>query len=209
MANRYQDALTQQLTGGSRTRRQQAPGFQAPVDPGTTPIEVNGTPTGDWRTDPNQSPPQTFPDAGPSAPAPAGGGGGSLMDILGKYQYGAKGLADAEQELAGAGYQMQKGGAGVRGRLKAANGDIIDVIDQNEGNDWWNNQTGQNWNINNRGQEGLDAGGWSFGGPSSDMVTPTPFPMPAPKDVSEMPVPTAGPDDQSPYLAALLAQLGL
>lgn len=98
-------------------------------------------------------------------PVQAPASGGSLQDILGKYQYGAKGLADAEKDLTAAGYQLQKDSSGrVRGRLKGPNGDIIDVIGQGEGNDWWNNQTGSAWNINNRGQEGLDAGGWSFGG---------------------------------------------
>src|SRR5262245_48485151 len=66
----------------------------------------------------------------------------SLQDILGGYAYGAKGLADAEGELRDAGYQLQRDSQGrVRGRLKAAGGDIIDVIGQGEGNDWWNNQT--------------------------------------------------------------------
>lgn len=194
MANPYQTALTNRLTGSRG--RVHAPGYQAPVDP-TTAIDPL----------PPAAPPPTL-DTGPAT-----GGGTSLADILGKYQYGAKGLADAEQELAGAGYQLQKGGAGVRGRLKAANGDIIDVIDQNEGHDWWNNQTGQNWHINNRGQEGLDAGGWSFGGPSSDMdlsamSMPAPMTVDAPPPTDWRDVAVADTNQRSPFLEALLAQLG-
>ncbi len=203
MANPYQTALTKQLTG-SRSRVN-APGYQAPVDPWTAidqPDEISHMPI---------TPTGPLPTLGTG---PAQSGGGSLADILGKYQYGAKGLADAEQELAGAGYQLQKGSRGVRGRLKAANGDIIDVIDQNEGNDWWNNQTGQNWSINNRGQEGLDAGGWSFGGPSNDMdlaamQMPAPLQMQTPQtgDWRDVAV-SADAGQRSPFLEALLAQLG-
>lgn len=88
-----------------------------------------------------------------------------LAGTLNKYQYGAAGLDQAAPELEAAGYQIQRDSGGrARGRLKAPGGDIIDVIGQGEGDDWWNNPTASSWNINNRGQEGLDAGGWSFGG---------------------------------------------
>lgn len=108
------------------------------------------------------------PTALPAAPASAK----SLQDILSGHAYGAKGLADAEGELTAAGYQLQKDSGGrVRGRLKSSSGDIIDVIGQGEGSDWWNNPTASAWNINNRGQEGLDAGGWSFGGGGSGSRT--------------------------------------
>lgn len=126
--------------GGPFGSPQSGSGIQAPVDPSQTPIE-----------------------GGPSQPAQKQPF--DLAGTLNKYQYGAEGLAQARPELEAAGYQLQQDSAGkLRGRLKGPNGDIIDVIGQGEGDDWWNNQTGSAWNINNRGQEGLDAGGWSFGG---------------------------------------------
>jgi hypothetical protein len=198
MANMYQDALTNQLTGKSRSRVN-APGFMAP---------------GGMQLDPPTERPLPVPIAPEPGPGPMAPSGGSLQDILGKYQYGAKGLADAEGELTGAGYQLQKDSQGrQRGRLKGPTGDIIDVIGQGEGNDWWNNQTGSAWNINNRGQEGLDAGGWSFGGPSSDMLMPQTQLMLPPQQTDMKMLSPAGdnmadPNQRSPFLEALLAQLG-
>ncbi|HEX6274237.1 MAG TPA: hypothetical protein VFZ53_14450 [Polyangiaceae bacterium] len=105
----------------------------------------------------------------------SGGSGGGLMDVLGKYEYGPQGLLDAEADLRGLGAQIQKDSSGrARGRIKLANGDIVDVLGQGEGNDWWNNKTGSGWGYLNRGQQGLDAGGWSFtgGGGGGSLLAP-------------------------------------
>lgn len=204
MANLYQDALTRQL--GGRTKQVNAPGMIAPVDP-TSVIEPPA---------PEPSPTQT--------PAPAPTGGGTLKDILGKYQYGAGGLGAAKNDLAGIGFDIQERGSGggspwASGRLKErSTGNIYQVFDPREGrteaNNWNNNPIADGqWTIENLGNEGLDAGGWSFGGPSSDML-PSSIPMPTQTPQTWEDVAVSGdvgidPGNQrSPFLEALLAQLG-
>lgn len=119
-----------------------------------------------------------------------------LMAILGKYDYGVKGLEAARAELEKYGYGVQEGDF-LRGRIKEPDGDIVDVFDPREGrtetNNWFNNPIeGGAWNYLNRGQAGLDAGGWSFGGGGGTPVTPGIPTSPTSGGGGGSPSPTAG-----------------
>lgn len=88
-----------------------------------------------------------------------------VMGLLEGKAYGPDSLAAIEPQLKERGIQLQKDSQGrTRGRIKLANGDIVDLPGAGEGLDWWNNPQAGGFTWTHRGQEGLDAGGWSFGG---------------------------------------------
>lgn len=141
-----------------------------------------------------------------------------VMGLLKDKPYGPESLAAIEGDLSQHGIQMQKDSGGrVRGRIKLPTGDIVDLPGAGEGNDWWSTPRAGGFTWTNRGQEGLDAGGWSFGGPSlsgstggigltfPDALMPT-----EPNPVAAGPIANVDEANQSSgYLQALLAQLGL
>jgi hypothetical protein len=197
--------------GGGR----QAPGGIVTTDPTMRPpLEGPGMPS-------SMQPTMEVP--GPGSPLPVGpmdqiagstkgGPGQSYQDILGKYQYGAKGLGEAEGELNAAGYKLQKHSDGrVRGRIFDPSGRGIDVTDTDEGGDWWGAQTGDKWGSH-------DAG---YGSP--ETTTPQGMDLMSLMGQSKTSDPMAGYQDgakgaisqgveqyskPSEYLQALLAQLG-
>jgi hypothetical protein len=193
MANRYQTALMDRLgTGTAQQKRVDAPGLQPGI--------VAKDPAGPLEMTP---PPST---AGPVDYQSL------LMGALQKNPYGQAGYAAAEKELGGSGIQFQKNSAGqYRGRVKLPNGDIVDTA-LNEGNDNAFLGGGQGttgaYGFLNRGQEGLDAGGWSFGGPGKSQSMPF-QPLPVPTGGETLPVEPQEPSpfSSSPYLEALLQQL--
>jgi hypothetical protein len=70
----------------------------------------------------------------------------SIQSILSKYGYGPEGLKQAEAELLALGVKLQKDSNGqIRGRLLMPDGGAVDVLDQNEGHNWWTSKTGSNW----------------------------------------------------------------
>lgn len=193
MANPYdfeREALLGQMAQGPKEKQQTSQSAAMRQVSGLQPSEDAGGII---------APPDPGDLRGPSMPAPRTEPR-SYMDVLGQYEYGPEGLLKAEKELSDMGVQIQKDSGGrARGRIKLANGDIVDVVAPGEGNDWWNNRTGTGWGNLNRGQEGLDAGGWSFGGGGSAMP-------PSPMLSAQGPSPTIPEGDFFQRLMAALQQ---
>jgi len=149
-------------------------------------------------------------------PVPAGGPVDFqklFMEAAGKQQYGQGGYAALEQELGQHGIQFQKNSAGqFRGRIKLPSGEIVDTA-LNEGNDnaFLGGQGGTTGAFGwmNRGKEGLDAGGWSFGGGASAPArSAAPLSMPQSVQAAGITPDLAGYTQGSPYIQALIQALG-
>lgn len=209
----YRDAMMAQLEGTAKRRtlpatpRHQGPSMGVPEPAAPVSSPNLPLPTHQPTHVPGELP--KAPDAGPVDYQSL------VMGLLKDKPYGPNSLAAIEGDLSQHGIQMQKDSGGrVRGRIKLPTGDIVDLPGAGEGNDWWSNPRAGGFTWTNRGQEGLDAGGWSFGGPSlSGSTGPMPMPPPmapgtggAPGSVLAGLEEAAAPSD---YLQALLAQLGV
>ena len=158
-----------------------------PVNPGVTGLDLGAGPTfgGSKEIDPSGggigggfAPPHAGDDLDPVLQGQSGNTNVTgttpvnhrqrLQEVLGKTQYGYKGLENAEKEL-GQGWEFQRDSSGMlRGRIKDPNGYMYDVGDPSEGSEgrnWVSGGTQGNYSIVDRGKMQPDQ--WSAFGSGS------------------------------------------